>query len=153
MLKREQDASSASSSAQPDRGPAVLLFVMPFAASAGVQHAEKLVDCLAPNCRRLRVVGDRRIDLRDRAPQVARLGHVPTLHYRGQIRPAFWWALLWALKLISILLRGTWAVVETRHDTDIVICFQSVYYTPLLLVARLLGIAPECAYEGRSILC
>ncbi len=119
-------------------GASILLFVMPFAAQAGVKHTEKLIDCLAPGCRELRIVGDRRITLPHRSSHISRQGRIPTLHHLPP-RRTLRHTLLWLLRLAVILLRASWAVVETRREIDIVICFQSLYYTPVLLMARLLG--------------
>ncbi len=124
---------------RPSQEPGVLFFSMPFAAPASHKHAEKMIDCLAPICRHVAVVGDRRIDLRGRPEHIVRQGRIPTLHYLAAVRPQPWSALLWVLKLLWIVLRAAWAVVEARRRIDVVICFQGTYYAPILLCARLLG--------------
>jgi glycosyltransferase involved in cell wall biosynthesis len=122
-----------------ERKPGILFFVMPFAAPASVKHAQKLVDCLAPICGYLAVVGDSRIELNNQPGNVQWVATVPTLHYLSLVRPPPISAALWITKLVWVLLRACWAVVLTRRQVDVVLCFQGSYYAPVLLCARLLG--------------
>lgn len=117
----------------------ILLFSTPFASSANAEHGEKLINCLAPICRQLFVVADSRINLKHHPAHVVRQGNVPTLHYVSSIHPTLWSAIWWLIKLIWILLRGSWAVFETQKQVDVVLCYKGYYYTPILLCARLLG--------------
>jgi glycosyltransferase involved in cell wall biosynthesis len=120
-------------------GPGIFYFAMPFAAPGNFKHAEQLLDCLAPNCRLLMVVGDQRIDLSGRPAHVMRHSAIPTLHYLSGMRPWFWSATLWVLKLIWIILRASWALLETRRRVDVVVCYKGAYYAPMLALARALG--------------
>jgi glycosyltransferase involved in cell wall biosynthesis len=119
--------------------PGVLVFNMPFAAPASYKHGAKLIDCLAPICSYLAVVGDQRIDLHNHPAHVVRYGNLPTLHYLDSVHPKLWSLILWILKLLCVLATTTGAIVRLRRNIDIVICFQGVYYTPVLLCAKLLG--------------
>lgn len=120
-------------------GPGILLFAMPFAAAAGIKHADKLIDCLAPLSGRIMVAGDARINTTDRLAHVTRAATLPTLHYLASVRPIPWSALLWVLKLTWVLLRAMGALLANQSRTEVVLCFQGTYYTPVLALARLLG--------------
>lgn len=117
--------------------PGILCFVTPYASPAAVLHANKLLDCLAPNCNRLYFVGDKRVMIPNQPTSVVRLFNLPTLHYFKDIQPRVISAALWVLKLINILLLGCYAVVKTNRNVDVVICFLGPYFTPILLVARI----------------
>lgn len=118
--------------------PGILFFVMPFASAASYKHAGKLLSCLAPVAERIFVVGDERLDLSGQR-NVIRASKVPTMHYLKDKSPLPWSAFLWVMKLMLVMLKATWAVVKTRRQTDVVFCFQGIYYAPVLLCARLLG--------------
>lgn len=116
----------------------ILCFVTPYASPAAVLHANKLLDCLAPNADRLYFVGDKRVKISDKLSNVIRLFDLPTLHYVKDIHPRFLSMVLWVLRLFQIILMGCYAVVKTNQDTDVVVCFLGPYFTPILLVARML---------------
>src|SRR5947209_2322432 len=117
----------------------VLVFAMPFAAPAALKHTAKLLDCLTPICSRLALVGDGRIDLSERPAHVVRQAGLPTLHYLANVQPGWWSVLLWLGKLAWVLAGSVGAVLATRRETEVVVCFQGTYYTPILVCARLLG--------------
>jgi glycosyltransferase involved in cell wall biosynthesis len=122
----------------PREAPGILLFAMPFAAPASAKHTEKLIACLAPNSH-LYVVGDRRLDTRRQPSLIVRHIAVPTLHYVSGAHLLPWSALMWAFKLLWIMLRATWAMVELHRQVEVAVFFLGPYYTPVLLCARLLG--------------
>lgn len=135
----------------------MLFFCFPYAPLANVNHADRLLDCLAPNCGYLAVVGDGRIDLGRQPSHIVRHGNIPTLHHLLSIRPKFVSAIWWIIKLIWTLWLGSWAVFKTRKQADVVICYKSYYYTPILLCARLLGkktiiILPNNEVEAAKLL-
>ena len=121
------------------RGPGILFISMPFSSPASYQHAENLLVPLAASAGRLFVLADPRITLRDFPEHVRRCGNLPVLHYLGSKQPQAWSIVLWLMKLAWILLRGCWAVVQTRRSTDVVLLFPGTYTTPVLLTARLCG--------------
>ena len=119
--------------------PGIFCFITPFASPASCKHAEKLIDCLAPIAGRLFVVGDQRIDLNHQPSHVIRSVSIPTLHYLSTQKPLFYSAILWIVKLIWIMTQASWALFGNRHKIQIVICFLGQYYTPILIMGRLLG--------------
>lgn len=117
----------------------VLLFSMPYAPPVPVKQVEKAINFLQPHCKALFVVGDKRINLSGKPSHIRQQGKIPTLHYIFSIRPKLWSVILWIIKLIWVLVRASWSIIETRKQVDIVICYKGDYYTPILICARLLG--------------
>lgn len=130
--------------------PGILFFVMPFASAASYKHAGKLLSCLAPVAERIFVVGDERLDVSGHT-NVSREGRVPTMHYLKDKQPLPGSAFLWVMKLVLVLLKATWAVFKTRRQTDMVLCFQGIYYAPVLLCAKLLGKKTVAFEPGNDI--
>jgi len=102
-------------------------------------HAEKLIACLAPNCQKLIAVGDRRIHTDRSLLGKIQFEEIPTLHHLENIQPIIWSAFVWISRLIWGLLRTSWIVFINRKKVDVVVCFLGVYYTPILLIGRILG--------------
>lgn len=120
-------------------GKRLFVFITPFASPAATKHASKLIDCLAPNCETLFVMCDKRVDLSHKPAYVYRICHIPTLHYLYTIKPTWWSALQWILKLMWILSCGVFAIIKLCKQIDTVCVTQGSFYTPILLTARLIG--------------
>lgn len=116
-----------------------LVFITPFASPASVKHASKLIDCLTQTCSTLLIICDERVKFEHRPKHVIHIGKIPTLHYLRDIKPGWWSAILWAIRLIKTILTGMWLVFSLRNTYDVVLCFLGTYYFPILGVARLFG--------------
>ncbi len=117
----------------------VLLLSMPYASVVPIYHTRKLVEMIAPNCQRLLVLGDGRLDLSGTPQRVCRAARLPSLHRRQDIQPPIWSALLWLAKLGYILARAGWTVWQTRRQVGVIVCFLEVFFTPVILLGRALG--------------
>lgn len=145
--------------AKPDT---TLLFTLPFASEASAKHVNKLVEILRRCGRPLMVVGDERLRRISHGPPVVRFRFVPTLHYLSTYRNRALSAVLWAARLLWVLLVGVYVVLRERSTIGVVICYKGSYYTPVLLTARFLGIptvnylpnndadALEMHYQGQT---
>jgi glycosyltransferase involved in cell wall biosynthesis len=118
--------------------PGIFCFVMPFASLASVKHAGKLVDCLLSNARILFVACDRRVNL---SGYPAHVQHLPliSLHYLVELTPRIWSLILWLVKLAAILFTASLEFLLVSSRVDVVICFLGAYYTPVLILAKLLN--------------
>ena len=65
---------------------------------------------------------------------------VPTLHYLSSIQPRIISFVLWGINLVSGITNACFFLIRKRKQLDVVICFLGLYYTPILLCARLLGL-------------
>ncbi len=118
--------------------PSVFCYITPFASQATVKHAEKLIQILGLTTRKLYFAGDKRVLISTDSPEIIKVS-LPTLHYVSSIRPRFISILLWVINLIRGLIISSWFLIRKRKEIDTVICFLGLYYTPILLSARLLG--------------
>lgn len=123
--------------------PGIFCFVMPFASLASVKHAGKLVDCLLSNSRILFVACDRRVNLNG---YPANIRHLPliSLHYLVEVKPRIWSLILWLVKLAAILFRASIEFLRVSSRVKVVICFLGAYYTPILILAKLLNKKVVC---------
>ena len=110
---------------------------MPYASLIPARHARKLVEMLAPNCERLFVFGDPRLDLTGQPEHVQRAARLPALHRRQDILPPVWSVLLWLAKLSFILLSAVWAVWRTRRQVFAIVCYLEVFFMPALLLRKM----------------
>ena len=118
--------------------PSVFCFVTPFSSPASVTHAEKLLHCITPISEKVLFIGDQRVTVNQSWINIDKTT-LPTLHYLNSIQPRVYSYFIWIIKLIWILSKSSWHLLLNSRKIDIVICFLGLYYTPLIIVARLLG--------------
>jgi glycosyltransferase involved in cell wall biosynthesis len=115
-------------------------FVTPFAGSAAVRHAEKLVNILAHCTDAVYFFGDQRVELAaPAADRVQRPVQFQALKTARDVQPRAAAGLFWALSMARLIGQTCWHMFRLRHDFDVLVCFLGVYYTPLIMLARLLG--------------
>jgi glycosyltransferase involved in cell wall biosynthesis len=117
----------------------VYCFVTPFSSPASVKHAEKLLNCLAFTTRQVHFVGDNRVNI-DPVWKHIKKEVVPTLPYRKNLHPNFASYFIWITILVWIIAKSLWYLLKIHRSIDMVICFLGLYYTPILILARLLGL-------------
>jgi len=119
--------------------PKLFCYIAPFLSLAMNKHTNRLIKCLLPNSELIYIARSKEMEIENVTKTSIILIDLPRVHWLIEIQPQIWSLILWIYRMYSGIIYSAMMVIFYHKQIDVVICFLGSYYTPIVIVAKLLG--------------